>query len=1076
MRSIPLRSLLVALPLILAPVALAEQPAPPQTVAEKSGYKATSRHADVVAYCEALKKLSPAVRLDTLGTSFEGRKLPLLIVADPPIATPVQAARSGKTVVLAVGNIHAGEVDGKEALLMLARDLATGKQRALLKDLVVLIVPIFNADGNEKMGKNNRPGQNGPEEAGQRANAQGLDLNRDFVKLESPEVRALVRLLNTWNPAVVIDTHTTNGSRHRYAITYDGPRNPASDDRLVTFVRDTLLPDVGKRMKKNDHLHSFFYGNFSPDRTRWETYPAMPRFGIVYVGLRNRIAILSESYTYAPFRDRVIASRALVGHCLESIAANREKVRAVLSAARTTTIEAGRAPRASDRVVLRFRSAAFKEPATILGFVEETKDGKRVVTDKPKEYRVAFEGRCDPTLSVARPYAYLLPASLVAVTENLQRHGIEVEELREDIELDVEVYRINKVSHALRPFQKHNLASVEATARKETRRVAAGTILVRTAQPLGTLAAYLLEPQADDGLCAWNFFDGHLKADADFPVLRLPSPVPLTSGRVRPLVEGRPQKKPITLDALKAGELPNFNGNPVHGLVWLEDGEHFLQMKEGKMRKVHAVTGRSEPFFDQEKFAKVLAMIPGLSRRAAEFRARATIFQMNPQRTAALIEHQGDFYHCPFDSGKPVRLTKGPGQKELPSFSPDGKWVAFVRDNNLYVVDVATQTPRALTKDGSETVSNGWADWVYFEEIFNRNRHAYWWSPDSRSIAFLHFDDAPVKKFTVVDQGTGPQRLEMTAYPKPGDPNPRVKVGIVNVSGGPIRWTERGKDAEDATLIVRVGWTPDSRQVFYYVQDRAQTWLDFCAVGRDAGAPSVLFRETTKAWVEDPGPPHFLKDGSFLFFSERSGWKHLYHLSGDGKLKQAVTSGEWEVRDLAVVDEENGWVYFSGTRDSPIANNLYRVKLDGTALTRLTSGSSDHAVQVAPKGKLFIDTWSDHRTPPRVQLCRADGSHARTLDTNPVHALDEYEFAKWEFVQIKRPDGFLLEGMVLTPPKLDPKRKYPVWFKTYGGPHMPTVHENWYAGRVDDQALARAGYIVFRCDPRSASGKGACSA
>src|SRR5262249_38104164 len=312
-----------------------------------------------------------------------------------------------------------------------------------------------------------------------------------------------------------------------------------------------------------------------------------------------------------------------------------------------------------------------------------------------------------------------------------------------------------------------------------------------------------------------------------------------------------------------------------------------------------------------------------------------------------------------------------------------------------------------------------------------------------------------------------------TEYPKAGDPNPTVKVGIVEVSGGPVRWAEQGDYPEDATLIVRVGWSPDSRQVFYYVQDRAQTWLDFCAVGRAGGAPLVLFRATTGAWVEDPGPPHFLKDGSFLFFSERSGWKHLYHLTGNGKLKRAVTHGEWEVHDLYGVDEENGWVYFSGTRDSPLGKDLYRVKLDGSGLTRLTSGRGHHCLPVAPQCKLFVATWSDHLTPPRVRLYRADGSLARTLDTNPVYAVEDYEFAEWEFAQIKTLDGFLLEGMILTPPKLDPKRKYPVWFKTYGGAHMPTAVVTWSGGLFGDQALVRGGALLLACDPRTARGQGA---
>src|SRR5439155_11461823 len=206
---------------------------------------------------------------------------PLVILADPPVATPEEARQANKLVIYAQGNIHAGEVDGKEALLMLARDLATAKEKPLLKNLIVLIAPIFNADGNERFSKTNRPGQVGPEEGmGIRHNAQGLDLNRNFVKLESPEVRALVSLLNQWDPAVVIDTHTTNGSYHRYTITYEGPRNPAGDPRITTLVRDELLPDVSRRLEQYSGYKSYFYGNFSPDRTRWQTVPGTPRYGI----------------------------------------------------------------------------------------------------------------------------------------------------------------------------------------------------------------------------------------------------------------------------------------------------------------------------------------------------------------------------------------------------------------------------------------------------------------------------------------------------------------------------------------------------------------------------------------------------------------------------------------------------------------------------------------------------------------------------------------------------------------------------------------------------------------------------
>ena len=276
------------------------------------------------------------MRLGELGKSGEGRTLPLVILADPPVSTPAEAAKSGKLVVFAIANIHAGEVDGKEALLMLARDLAMAKEKPLLKSLILVFAPIFNADGNEKITKDNRRSQNGPTGGvGVRVNAAGLDLNRDFVKLDSPEVRALVRFFNKWDPAIFIDCHTTNGSYHRFTITYEGPVCPAGDQKLIALVRDEMFPDVGRRLEKHSGFHSFFYGNFiGNDHTRWETVPAVPRYGTHYFGLRNRIGILSESYSYASFRDRVIGSRDFVRSIIEYAAENKGKLDKLLGAAR----------------------------------------------------------------------------------------------------------------------------------------------------------------------------------------------------------------------------------------------------------------------------------------------------------------------------------------------------------------------------------------------------------------------------------------------------------------------------------------------------------------------------------------------------------------------------------------------------------------------------------------------------------------------------------------------------------------------------------------------------------------------
>jgi dipeptidyl aminopeptidase/acylaminoacyl peptidase len=1051
------------------------------TVAEKSDFKATSRHADVIEFCTNLAKASNLIRVVEFGKTFEGKPLPAMILADPPVSTPEEAAKSGKLVVYAQGNIHAGEVDGKEGLMMLARDLALAKERPLLRDLILIFLPDFNADGNDRMSKTSRRGQVGPEEGqGIRANAQGFDLNRDFVKLESPEDRALVRFVDKWDAAVVIDCHTTNGSYHRYTLTYEGPRCPAGDRNVITFVRDTLFPDVGKRLEKHSGFKSFFYGNFSRDRTKWETVEPTPRYSTHYIGLRNRIGILSESYSYASYKDRILASRDFVLSIIEFTADNKDKIRKLLLEARDQTVQAGKTPKAGDLVGIRAKATPLPEEVKFLGFVEETKNGRRTPAKELKEYPLHYMGDTEATLTVQRPYAYLFPPSLTKVVENLQRHGVIVEELHEDIELDTEVYRVDKLSRAENAYQKHHAEQIEASVRKEARKMAAGTVVVRTGQPLGDLIVYFLEPGSEDGLATWNFFDDLTKEGQDFPVVRLPRPAPLNLGGVRPLPEDRQLHKPVTFESVYGtARRPNFAGGfrgrfgGAGAVQWLADGSHYLQTKEGKLYRVAALTGRAEPFFDTNKLAKALAAIPTLSSGTARDLAGSPFLHMDPQRRAAVFEHEGDLYYATLDGSQARRLTKSPGSKEFVTFSPNGQFLAFAREKNLYVVDVATATEKALTTDGGGAISNGRPDWVYWEEIYNHGK-AFWWSPDSSAVVFVRFDDTPVHRFMVLDHIPTRLTVENTAYPKAGDPNPFAKLGIVSVGGGGARYADLSDYSETSSLITHAGWMPDSGSVYFYVQDRAQTWLDFCKVPASGGKPTRLFRETTKAWVDEPGDVTFLRDGSFLMFSERSGWKHIYHFDSKGQLIAPVTEGLWEVRALHHVDEDTGWVYFSGAYDNPIANNLYRTKLTGGKLERLTDGIGDHGVILNSKADLFVDTHSSFNTPSRMELFHTDGSLARTLDMNPHYEMEELRLGKSELVKITTPDNFILNGSVVLPPDYSPSTRYPVWFMTYGGPHAPMTADRWSLS-MQDQLLANMGFVVFHADPRSASGKGAAA-
>ncbi|MFY9608895.1 MAG: M14 family metallopeptidase [Blastocatellia bacterium] len=300
---------------------------PLRSRAELTNYEETSRYDDVLRFFDELQKRSPLVRVETFGHSVEGRALPLVILSDPPIAQPRDARASGKPIVFVFANIHAGEVEGKEAMQHIARGIALGDLRPLLDKLIILIAPIYNADGNEKISVQNRTEQNGPlGGVGVRENSKGLDLNRDYMKLESPEAQSLVGLFNRWDPHLTVDLHTTNGSHHAYHLTYSIPLNPTADPRLIAYHREKMMPAIGKAMLAQHKLRTYFYGNFEgfsntpgrdPGKRRWEAFTHQPRIGQNYVGLRNRLTILSEAYSYLDFRRRVQVTEAFVEEILK---------------------------------------------------------------------------------------------------------------------------------------------------------------------------------------------------------------------------------------------------------------------------------------------------------------------------------------------------------------------------------------------------------------------------------------------------------------------------------------------------------------------------------------------------------------------------------------------------------------------------------------------------------------------------------------------------------------------------------------------------------------------------------------
>lgn len=535
----------------------------------------------------------------------------------------------------------------------------------------------------------------------------------------------------------------------------------------------------------------------------------------------------------------------------------------------------------------------------------------------------------------------------------------------------------------------------------------------------------------------------------------------------------------LTIDAIyDPDRRGDFSGTPPTNLRWI-DAESYLQTRRAgrgvEWLKVDATSGRSSVLFDPSRMEAALAATAGVTREEAAERARATDLVFNPSRTGTLVTIADDLYVYDFASDRVARLTSVAGTEEEATFSPNGRLVAFVRGNNLHVVDVGARQEVALTTDGGPQLLNGKLDWLYQEEIYGRGRfRGYWWSPDSTRVAFLQLDERPVPEYTVVDDIPYRPIVEITDYPKAGDPNPLVKLGIARVAGGAPLWVQLGDYSASELLIVDVDWVPDAASVAYQVQDREQTWLDLNLAEASSGRSTRLFRETTKAWVNGNGSPVWLENGSFLWFSERSGFKHLYHYRADGTLIRTVTNGRWDVRTLYGVDEARGVVYFDAGARRHIDTDIYRIGLEGGALTRLSRTEGTHRAVFNPSFSQYIDVRSDATIPAQVRLHRADGTEIRVIDANPVPSLGDHRLSQPEFIEVKARDGFVMDAMMIKPPDFNPSRRYPVYQLTYAGPGTASVRNQWGGSTyMYHQLLAQHGVIVWVLDNRSAGGKGA---
>ena len=515
------------------------------TTAERSSFDETTRYADVIELMNAFDASSDRMHMTTFGYTYEGLALPMMVVGDVSDASREAVVNSGKTRVWIQGGIHSGEACGKEAMLMMLRDLALGKHAEWDDSLVLLIAPLYNADGNELVKVDNRGSQNGPVAGmGQRPNAQGYDLNRDHMKLDSPEARSLVQMMNNYDPHVAIDLHTTNGTRHAYHVTYSPPLHPNTYTQIDEMLRGDWLPTVTQQIKDKHGWDYYYYGNAgfgggargrggrggrrgvsgggagqAQGMQVWRTFDHRPRFNNNYVGLRNRFAILSEAYAYATFEDRVMASLWFVEEILNHAATNADAIREIVTAADQHSI-------IGEKLAVRASFLPSEEPVEILmGETEPVLNpySGRTITqrlDAVNPVMMLEAGTAQPTETETAPAAYFIPVNEQAALTKLELHGMIMEPLGTEIMIQAEQFVIQSSTEAERPFQGHNERTLVGSWEPIEVTLPADTIVVLVGQPLGRLAFSLLEPRSDDGLTNWNVFDRSLAGANVFPVLR----------------------------------------------------------------------------------------------------------------------------------------------------------------------------------------------------------------------------------------------------------------------------------------------------------------------------------------------------------------------------------------------------------------------------------------------------------------------------------------------------------------------------------------------------------------------------
>jgi len=525
-------------------------------------------------------------------------------------------------------------------------------------------------------------------------------------------------------------------------------------------------------------------------------------------------------------------------------------------------------------------------------------------------------------------------------------------------------------------------------------------------------------------------------------------------------------KKPVTIDTLL--EDHEERGGPA---IWAADGRRFVHESDHRVYLYDVPSKSDKELLSLEPLEKLAVEPPTESAFGWQNRrVRERRIQWSGTGDALLLSVKGDLFLWRFSTRKAEQLTATPEVEADPKISPDGARVAFRRGRDLFSLDIATKLVTQLTRDGSDTLLNGELDWVYPEEL--EIASAYWWSPDSRRIAYLQFDTSheliyPQTELTGLHALYEPER-----YPQAGTPNPLVHVGVVPAEGNDPRtiWMNLG-DAADS-LIARVDWIRDSRRLAIQRANRIQNRLDVLIADAATGEARPIVSESDKYWINISDAYRFLHGSDeFIWSSERDGHRHLWLYSLDGTIRSRLTQGEWEVESIASVDEARKLVYFVSNEGTPLENQLWRVDFDGQNKVFVSRDHGVREINMSPAADYYTESFSSTTTPHTTTIHNADGKQITVLRETGRKFTSEYEVLPTEFVQVKAGDGTVLYARLIRPADFQPGHKYPAIVVVYGGPGVQEVRNAW-GGATWDQVMAQRGFVVWQLDNRGGTGRG----